>query len=105
MLQQLIQREGRDQDMALPRVLLVVGGGIAAYKACELVRLIRKGGADVTCVLTNGGSQFVTPMALAALSGNQVHTSLWDLKDESRSAISSCPVRPIWWWCARPRPT
>lgn len=69
--------------MANPRVLLVVGGGIAAYKSCELVRLIRKGGADVTCVLTNGGSQFVTPMSLAALSGNQVHTSLWDLKNEA----------------------
>lgn len=83
MLQQLIQREGRAEPMTNPRVLLVVGGGIAAYKACELVRLIRKGGADVTCVLTNGGAQFVTPMALAALSGNQVHTSLWDLKNEA----------------------
>ena len=69
--------------MTGPRILLVVGGGIAAYKSCELVRLIRKGGGDVTCVLTNGGSQFVTPMALAALSGNQVHTSLWDLKNEA----------------------
>ncbi len=68
--------------MDKPSVLLVIGGGIAAYKSCELVRLIRKGGGDVTCVLTNGGAQFVTPMALAALSGNQVHTSLWDLKDE-----------------------
>ena len=69
--------------MVAPRVLLVVGGGIAAYKACELVRLIRKGGGDVTCVLTQGGSQFVTAMSLAALSGNQVHTSLWDLKNEA----------------------
>jgi phosphopantothenoylcysteine decarboxylase/phosphopantothenate--cysteine ligase len=69
--------------MVAPRVLLVVGGGIAAYKACELVRLIRKGGGDVTCVLTDGGAQFVTPMSLAALSGNQVHTSLWDLKNEA----------------------
>ena len=68
--------------MVAPRILLVVGGGIAAYKACELVRLIRKGGGDVTCVLTDGGSQFVTAMSLAALSGNQVHTSLWDLKNE-----------------------
>ncbi|WP_419880269.1 bifunctional phosphopantothenoylcysteine decarboxylase/phosphopantothenate synthase [Parapontixanthobacter aurantiacus] len=66
-----------------PRVLLVVGGGIAAYKSCELVRLIRKGGGDVTCVVTDGGQQFVTPMALAALSENQVFTSLWDLKNES----------------------
>ncbi|WP_305097085.1 bifunctional phosphopantothenoylcysteine decarboxylase/phosphopantothenate synthase [Croceibacterium aestuarii] len=69
--------------MAGPRILLVVGGGIAAYKSCELVRLIKKGGGDVTCVLTDGGAQFVTPMSLAALSGNQVHSSLWDLKDEA----------------------
>ncbi len=71
-----------DRKMLVPRILLVVGGGIAAYKACELVRLIRKGGGDVTCVLTEGGSQFVTAMSLAALSGNQVHSSLWDLKNE-----------------------
>lgn len=67
----------------VPRVLLVVGGGIAAYKACELVRLIRKGGGDVTCVVTKGGQQFVTPMALAALSENQVYTNLFDLKNEA----------------------
>ncbi|MFO6448071.1 bifunctional phosphopantothenoylcysteine decarboxylase/phosphopantothenate synthase [Erythrobacter sp. NE805] len=66
-----------------PRILLVVGGGIAAYKACELVRLIRKGGGEVTCVLTRGGQQFVTPMALAALSENQVYTNLFDLKNEA----------------------
>jgi phosphopantothenoylcysteine decarboxylase/phosphopantothenate--cysteine ligase len=64
------------------RILLIVGGGIAAYKACELVRLIRKQGADVTCVLTEGGSHFVTAMTLAALSENPVHTTLWDLKNE-----------------------
>lgn len=68
--------------MTGPRILLVVGGGIAAYKSCELVRLIRKGGGEVTCVLTEGGSKFVTPMALAALSENPVHTTLWDLKNE-----------------------
>lgn len=65
------------------RILLVVGGGIAAYKACELVRLIRKGGGEVTCVVTKGGQQFVTPMALAALSENQVYTNLFDLKNEA----------------------
>ena len=68
--------------MAGKRILLIVGGGIAAYKSCELVRLIRKAGMEVTCVLTEGGSHFVTPMTLAALSENRVHTSLWDLKDE-----------------------
>ena len=56
--------------MAQPRILLVVGGGIAAYKACELVRLIKKGGGEVTCVLTEGGAQFVTPMSLAAEVAN-----------------------------------
>jgi phosphopantothenoylcysteine decarboxylase/phosphopantothenate--cysteine ligase len=64
-------------------ILLIVGGGIAAYKACELIRLIRKAGATVRCVLTEGGAQFVTPMTLAALSEQPVHTSLWDLKDEA----------------------
>jgi phosphopantothenoylcysteine decarboxylase / phosphopantothenate---cysteine ligase len=65
-----------------PKILLVIGGGIAAYKSCELVRLIRKQGGTVTCVLTEGGSKFVTPMALAALSENPVHTTLWDLRNE-----------------------
>ena len=69
--------------MAAPRILLVVGGGIAAYKSCELVRLMRKGGAEVTCVLTSAGAQFVTPMSLASLSGNAVHTSLWNPQDEA----------------------
>ncbi|PXA90934.1 bifunctional phosphopantothenoylcysteine decarboxylase/phosphopantothenate--cysteine ligase CoaBC [Nostoc sp. 3335mG] len=65
------------------RVLLIVGGGIAAYKACELVRSLRKSGIAVKCVLTEGGTHFVTPMTLAALSEAQVYTTLWDLKDEA----------------------
>jgi phosphopantothenoylcysteine decarboxylase/phosphopantothenate--cysteine ligase len=65
------------------RILLIVGGGIAAYKSCELIRLIRKDGGTVRCVLTSGGAQFITPMTLAALSEQPVHTSLWDLKDEA----------------------
>ena len=69
--------------VSAPRILLIVGGGIAAYKACELVRLIRRGGGTVRCVLTKGGEQFVTPMTLAALSGQEVFTSLWSLKDEA----------------------
>ncbi|WP_448658848.1 bifunctional phosphopantothenoylcysteine decarboxylase/phosphopantothenate--cysteine ligase CoaBC [Sphingomonas sp. CJ99] len=67
----------------MKQILLIVGGGIAAYKACELIRLIRKAGMGVRCVLTDGGAQFVTPMTLAALSEQPVHTSLWDLKDEA----------------------
>jgi phosphopantothenoylcysteine decarboxylase/phosphopantothenate--cysteine ligase len=67
----------------MKRILLIVGGGIAAYKACELIRLARKAGIAVRCVLTQGGAHFVTPMTLAALSENPVFTSLWDLKDEA----------------------
>ncbi|ATW03551.1 bifunctional phosphopantothenoylcysteine decarboxylase/phosphopantothenate synthase [Sphingorhabdus sp. YGSMI21] len=64
-------------------ILLIIGGGIAAYKAAELIRLIRKSGMTVRCVLTESGAQFVTPMTLAALSENEVHTTLWSLKDEA----------------------
>ncbi len=67
----------------MSRILLIVGGGIAAYKACELIRLLRKAGHGVRCVLTEGGSHFVTAMTLAALSEEEVHTTLWDLKDEA----------------------
>jgi phosphopantothenoylcysteine decarboxylase/phosphopantothenate--cysteine ligase len=67
----------------MARVLLIVGGGIAAYKASELIRLFRKAGHQVTPVLTAGGAHFVTPMTLAALAESPVYTSLWDLKDES----------------------
>jgi phosphopantothenoylcysteine decarboxylase/phosphopantothenate--cysteine ligase len=66
------------------RILLIVGGGIAAYKSCELVRLIRREGGEVTCVLTAGAANFVTPMTLAALSENPVHTTLWDLDAEAK---------------------
>lgn len=69
--------------MKQPHILLIVGGGIAAYKACELIRLIRKAGMTVRCVLTDGGAQFITPMTLAALSENEVFTTLWDLKNET----------------------
>jgi len=67
----------------MSRILLIVGGGIAAYKAAELIRLLRKEGHSVTPVLTEGGSHFVTPMSLAALAESPVYTSLWDLKDEA----------------------
>jgi phosphopantothenoylcysteine decarboxylase/phosphopantothenate--cysteine ligase len=68
--------------MTKPRILLIVGGGIAAYKSIELVRLLRKAGMTVRCVITRAGEQFVTPLTLAALSENKVYTNLFDLKDE-----------------------
>ncbi len=66
------------------RVLLVVTGGIAAYKAQELVRLLRKRGDGVTVVLTESAAKFVTPMALQALSESPVYGDLWSLTDEQR---------------------
>ena len=66
------------------RVLLIVSGGIAAYKAVELIRLLRAASIAVRCVLTQGGAQFVTPLSLAALSEDDVYTDLFSLTDEAR---------------------
>jgi len=68
---------------ASKRVLLIVSGGIAAYKALELVRLLKRGGLGVAAVLTEGGAQFVTPLSLQALTEEKVHSALWSLTDES----------------------
>ncbi len=64
-------------------ILLIVGGGIAAFKALELVRELRRAGARVLPVLTENGARFVTPLSLSALAGDKVRTSLWDLEDEA----------------------
>ncbi len=65
------------------RVLLIVSGGIAAYKALELVRLLVRAGYGVTSVLTEAGARFVTPLSLQALTGAKVFSDLWSLTDES----------------------
>ena len=65
------------------KILLVVSGGIAAYKSLELIRLMRKSGATVTSILTQGGAHFVTALSISALSENPVYTDLFSLKDES----------------------
>ncbi len=65
------------------RVLLIVGGGIAAYKALELVRLLRKAGLAVRPILTAAGGQFVTPLSLSALAEDKVYTELFSLTDEA----------------------
>ncbi len=62
------------------RIVLGVSGGIAAYKAAELVRLLVKAGADVHVVLSEGGARFVTAVTFQALSGNPVWTDLWDAR-------------------------
>ncbi|MDO8900553.1 MAG: bifunctional phosphopantothenoylcysteine decarboxylase/phosphopantothenate--cysteine ligase CoaBC [Phenylobacterium sp.] len=69
--------------MADKRVLLIVGGGVAAYKALELTRLLRKAGVGVRPILTPAGAQFVTPLSLAALAEDKVYSELFSLTDEA----------------------
>ena len=65
------------------KILLIVGGGIAAYKALELVRLIAKAGGRTRVILTESGAEFVTPLSLAALSGHPVRSGLFHPDDET----------------------
>lgn len=65
------------------RVLLIIGGGIAAYKSLELIRALQKRGASVVPVMTRAAAEFVTPLSVAALSGNKVYQDLFDLTDEA----------------------
>src|SRR5215475_15925307 len=65
------------------RVLLIVAGGIAAFKALELIRRLRERGASVRCVLTGNGARFVTPLSLQALSEDRVYGDMFSLTDES----------------------
>ncbi|MGC6534156.1 MAG: bifunctional phosphopantothenoylcysteine decarboxylase/phosphopantothenate--cysteine ligase CoaBC [Parvibaculales bacterium] len=67
----------------MPRVLLIIGGGIAAYKAPELVRQLTARGLTVRCLLTAAAEQFVSPLSLAAVSGDKVYDNLFDLTDET----------------------
>ena len=69
--------------LAGKRILLVIAGGIAAYKCLELIRRLRERGACVRCILTAAGREFVTPLSLAALSEDKVYTELFSLTDES----------------------
>ena len=68
--------------MQSKRILLIVGGGIAAYKSLDLVRRLKERGADVRAILTKGGAEFVTPLSLSALCEEKAFTDLFDLKDE-----------------------
>ncbi|MFN4204276.1 MAG: bifunctional phosphopantothenoylcysteine decarboxylase/phosphopantothenate--cysteine ligase CoaBC [Tabrizicola sp.] len=69
--------------LANKRILLIIGGGIAAYKALELIRLIQKAGGSVTPVLTRAGAEFVTPLSVGALARCKVHEALFDLTAEA----------------------
>ena len=65
------------------RILLIIAGGIAAYKSLELIRRLRERGAAVRCVMTEAARQFVTPLSVASLSEDKVYGELWSLTDES----------------------
>jgi len=65
------------------RILLIISGGIAAYKSLELIRRLRERGAAVRCVMTAAAQHFVTPLSVASLSEDKVYTDLWSLTDES----------------------
>jgi phosphopantothenoylcysteine decarboxylase/phosphopantothenate--cysteine ligase len=65
------------------RILLIIGGGISAYKSLDLIRKLRERGATVTPVLTGAATEFVTPLSVAALSGSKVYGELFDLTDEA----------------------
>jgi len=88
--------------MTQKRILLIIGGGIAAYKSLELIRTLGRRGIASRCIVTRGGQEFVTPLSVSALSGEKVFTELFDLDDEadmghiqlSRSAdlVVVCPA-------------
>ena len=65
------------------RILLIIGGGIAAYKSLFLIRVLAKRGIATRVILTRGGTEFVTPLSAGALSGDKVYSDLWDLTDEA----------------------
>nr|WP_291763608.1 flavoprotein [Maricaulis sp.] len=69
--------------MADKSILLIIGGGIAAYKALELIRTLKKRGIASRCILTRAGSEFVTPLSVSALSADKVYGELFNLTDEA----------------------
>src|SRR5947209_8102371 len=71
------------------RVVLGVGGGIAAYKAAELARLLEKRGHEIQVVLTEAGQQFITPLTFAALTGKRVITGLFSKEASAEATLSS----------------
>jgi phosphopantothenoylcysteine decarboxylase/phosphopantothenate--cysteine ligase len=65
------------------RILLIIGGGIAAYKSLELIRELRRRAIGLRCILTAAGAHFVTPLSVSALSGERIFSELFDLTDEA----------------------
>ena len=87
------------------RVLLIIGGGIAAYKCLDLIRRLRERGASVRCIMTRAAQQFVTPLSVGALSADHAFTELFDRRMSTMSATFACPAKRICLWLRRPPPT
>ena len=65
------------------KILLIIGGGIAAFKSLDLIRRVREQGAELIPVLTRAGEEFVTPLSVSALAADKVYRDLFDLTDEA----------------------
>jgi phosphopantothenoylcysteine decarboxylase / phosphopantothenate---cysteine ligase len=80
--QQLAPRQARKAAADRKQILLIIGGGIAAYKSLDLIRRLQDRGAQVRCILTAAAQRFVTPLAAGALSGERAYTDLFDPQSE-----------------------
>src|SRR5579862_4604608 len=74
---------GAGVELQGKRILLIIGGGIAAYKSLELIRRLREAGASVRAILTSAGAQFITPLSVSALTGDKTYQELFDLTAEA----------------------
>ena len=78
--------------LAGKRILLIIGGGIAAYKSLDLIRRYQDSGVTVTPVLTRAAEEFVTPLSVSALAGKKVYRDLFDLTDEAEMGLMNTMV-------------
>ncbi len=86
-------------------VLLIIGGGIAAYKSLELIRRLKERGVAVRAILTKAGAEFVTPLSVSALTGEKVVPGPFQPHRRSGDGpYRAVARRPIWWWWRRPPP-
>ena len=70
--------------MKTKKILIIIGGGIAAYKSLDLIRLLKKNNFEVKTILTKSGREFVTPLSLTALTGTKPHENMFDANEEAK---------------------
>ena len=78
-----LKKSNRFQQFKNKKILLVIGGGISAYKSLDLIRFLKKDSFEIKTVLTRSGKQFVTPLSLVSLSGGKVYENLFDKENEA----------------------